>query len=138
MRDGVFDHDGVSAPCIAAPHILPSALGDVLGLRDFKTFAAQYPTPHNRCVRFVAAVADEPRNTRYRAGADPYPDRTLTGWIRSAYPDAPPRFWTVSCARRSTVDVNTRRKDLLRDGGGYPDPRSADLIDAFGIASVPR
>jgi hypothetical protein len=55
-RDGVFDHDGVSAPCIAAPHILPSALGDVLGLRDFRTFAAQYSTPRNRCVRFVAAV----------------------------------------------------------------------------------
>src|ERR1700677_5188995 len=69
MRDGVFDHDGVSAPCIAAPHILPSALGDVLGLRDHKTFAAQYPTPHNCCVRFVAAVADGPRNTRYRVVA---------------------------------------------------------------------
>jgi hypothetical protein len=64
--------------------------GDGLGLRDFKTFAAQYPTPHNCCVRFVVAVAGRPRNTRYRAGASPYPDRTLTGWIRSAYPDAPP------------------------------------------------
>src|SRR5208337_4387679 len=26
VRDGVFDHDGASAPCIAAPHMLPSAL----------------------------------------------------------------------------------------------------------------
>jgi hypothetical protein len=69
MRDGVFDLDGASAPGIAAPPILPSALGDVLGLRDHKTFAAQYPTPHNRCVRFVAAIADGPRNTRYRAVA---------------------------------------------------------------------
>jgi len=56
----------------------------------FRTFAAQYPTPHNCCVRFVATVAGGPRNTRYRAGASPYPDRTCTGWIRSAYPDAPP------------------------------------------------
>jgi hypothetical protein len=64
--------------------------GDGLGLRDFRTFAAQCPTPHNCCVRFVAAVAGGPRNTRYRAGATPYPGRTLTGWTRSAYPDAPP------------------------------------------------
>jgi hypothetical protein len=75
-RDGVFDHDGVSAPCIAAPYILPSAPGDVLGLRDFRTFAARYPIPHNCCLRFVAAVASVPRNTRYRPGAAPYPDRT--------------------------------------------------------------
>src|SRR5271165_2721686 len=27
VRDGVLDHDGASAPCMAAPHILPSALG---------------------------------------------------------------------------------------------------------------
>jgi hypothetical protein len=28
-------------------------------------------------------------------GCHPYPDRTLTGWIRSAYPDAPPGFETA-------------------------------------------
>src|SRR5271157_5549805 len=104
-RDGVFDHDGVSAPCVAAPPILPSAQGDGLGLRHFQTFAAQYPTPHNCCVRFVAAVAGGPRNTRYRAGASPYPGRTLTGWTRSAYPDAPPHSrrslfsrWNEGCS----------------------------------------
>jgi hypothetical protein len=31
------------------------------------------------------------RNTRYRAGATPYPGRTFTGWIRSIRPDAPPQ-----------------------------------------------
>jgi hypothetical protein len=31
--------------------------GDGLGLRDFRTYAAQCPTPHNCCARFVAAVA---------------------------------------------------------------------------------
>jgi hypothetical protein len=56
----------------------------------FRRTAAQYPIPPNCCERFVAAVAGEPRNTRYRAGAAPYPDRTRSGWIRSAYPDAPP------------------------------------------------
>ena len=63
-----------------------------------RTFAAQYPTPHNCCVRFVAAVAGGPRNTRYRAGATPYPGRTFTGWIRSAYPDAPPQLCMVPIA----------------------------------------
>src|SRR5690349_15156124 len=29
-----------------------------------------------------------PRNTRYRAGATPYPDRTSTGWIAPASPGA--------------------------------------------------
>jgi hypothetical protein len=62
----------------------------------FRTFAAQYPAPCNCCIHFVAAVAAEPRNTRCRAGASPYPDRTSTGWIRSGYPDAPLSFWTVS------------------------------------------
>ena len=52
-----------------AAHIAFGA-GDGLGLRDFRAFAAQYPTPHNCCVRFVAAVAGGPRNTRYRAAAN--------------------------------------------------------------------
>jgi hypothetical protein len=39
-----------------AAHIAFGA-GDDLGLRDFRTFAAQCPTPHNSCVRFVTAVA---------------------------------------------------------------------------------
>src|SRR3954453_3153202 len=29
-----------------------------------------------------------PRNTRYRAGATPYPNRTFTGWIAPASPGA--------------------------------------------------
>jgi hypothetical protein len=39
-----------------AAHIAFGA-GDGLGLRNFRTFAAQCPTPHNCCVRFVTAVA---------------------------------------------------------------------------------
>jgi hypothetical protein len=45
VRDGVFDHDGVSAPCIAVPHILPSALGDGLGLRHFQNFRGSISHP---------------------------------------------------------------------------------------------
>src|SRR5271165_4693730 len=52
-----------------------------LGLGDIVDFVAQSLTPHNRCVRFVAAVADGiSRNTHYQAGATPYPGRTSTGW----------------------------------------------------------
>src|SRR5208283_1411988 len=71
----------------------------------FRTFAAQYPTPHNCCVRFAAAVAGGPRNTRYRAGASPYPDRTCTGWIRSAYPVAPPNFEAVPADAAEAIDT---------------------------------
>jgi hypothetical protein len=105
----------LSVPCIAAPHMLPSALGDVLGLRKFRTFTARYPAPHNRCVRVVAGV---PRNTRCRAGAGPCPDRTLTGWIRSAYPDAPPNVWTVLSMSSSTAwssDTNQRWRCVSPD-----------------------
>jgi hypothetical protein len=51
-----------SVPCIAAPHMLPSALGDVLGLRKFRTFTAQYTAPHNRCM--TRHLPCEPRNLR--------------------------------------------------------------------------
>src|SRR5208337_5623789 len=45
VRDGVFDHDGVWVPRIAVPHILPSALGDGLGLRDFQNFRGSISHP---------------------------------------------------------------------------------------------
>ena len=53
------------------------------------SFEAQSHTPHDCCVRFVAAVADgTSRNTRYQAGATPYLDRTFAGWIAPASPGA--------------------------------------------------
>jgi hypothetical protein len=48
-------------------------VGDVLGLRGYKTFAAQYPTPHNCCVRFVAAVADGLTQHSLPGGCYPLP-----------------------------------------------------------------
>jgi DDE domain len=58
--------------------MLPSALGDGLGLRGFKTFAAQYPTPHNHCVRFVAAVADGLTQHSLPGGRYPLPGTGLS------------------------------------------------------------
>jgi hypothetical protein len=58
---------------MAAPPILPSALGDGLGLRHLQTFAAQYPTPRNCCVRFVAAVADGLTQHSLPSGRYPLP-----------------------------------------------------------------
>src|SRR5271166_1950047 len=45
VRDGVVDHDGVSVPCIAAPHRLPSAPGDGLGLHHFQNIRGSISHP---------------------------------------------------------------------------------------------
>jgi hypothetical protein len=44
-----------------------------------------------------------PRNTRYRAGATPYPNRTFTGWIAPASPGA----------REQTLNPFEYLKDVL-------------------------
>ena len=75
---------GATAPRITVPHMLPSAHATASASVRLTDFAAQSHTPHNRCVRFVAAVADGSRNTRYQAAATPYLDRTSTGWIAPA------------------------------------------------------
>jgi hypothetical protein len=43
-------------------------------------------------------------------GAAPYPDRTLIGWIRSAYPDAPPNFAAVP-----RLSDGNRHREARRD-----------------------
>src|ERR1700676_381451 len=96
VRDGVFDHDGASAPRIAAPHMLPSTL-ETVSASVILDFSRLNIPPHT-----IAVYASWPpsptgsRNTRYRAGAAPYPDRTFTGWIRSVHPDAPPEILMLS------------------------------------------
>jgi hypothetical protein len=47
-----------------------------LGLCDIISFAAQYPTPHDRCVRFMTAVTDDHATlaTGRRATTLPWPD----------------------------------------------------------------
>ena len=50
---------------------------------------AQSHTPNDHCVRFANGRHLPRRNTRYRAGATPFPDRTFTGWTAPASPGAP-------------------------------------------------
>src|SRR4051812_4242591 len=91
-RDGVLDHDGASAPRIAAPHMLPSTEGTASASVVLILSRLNIP-PHT--ITVYASWPPSPtgsRNTRYRAGATPYPDRTFTGWTRSAFPGAPPHF----------------------------------------------
>src|SRR5208283_5324543 len=44
------------------------------------------------------------RNTRYRAGATPYPGRTFTGWIAPASPGAPGLPSFLCCTERVGED----------------------------------
>src|SRR4051794_18396992 len=92
VRDGVFDHDGASAPCITAPHMLPSTV-ETVSASVMLIFSRLNISPHT-----IAVYASWPpsptgsRNTRYRAGATPYPDRTFTDWIRSVHLTHPHRI----------------------------------------------
>jgi len=88
----------VSALHSGAAHIA-FGTGDVLGLRDLHTFAAQCPTLHNRCVRFVAAVADRLTQHSLPGGCYPLPgpdfhrlDQTSLSWRT-------PRFVMASSVR---------------------------------------
>src|SRR3954453_12743609 len=55
------------------------------------------------------------RNTRYRAGATPYPDRTSTGWIAPASPGA----------HKQTLSVRDHAE---------PEPGVAQAAQSFGNA----
>jgi hypothetical protein len=67
VRDVAFDPGRASAPRIAVPHMLPSAVltASAPALSSLSWLIPH--TPHGRCVRFVAAVAVGSRNTHYRA-----------------------------------------------------------------------
>ena len=58
IRDGVSDHGRAVAPRMTVRNMLPSAY-QRLGLCRIISFAAQYPTPHDRCVRFAAVVTGD-------------------------------------------------------------------------------
>jgi hypothetical protein len=78
-----------------------------------------------------------PRNTRYRAGASPYPDRTLTGWTRSACPDAPPHSGHSPLTQHFWSDLLTdKERDAIRaflGKDGY-DTKDEDLTANEGQA----
>src|SRR4051794_12578089 len=58
---------------------------------SLKTQATYPPSVRERARKYPTAVAppisrrSPRRNTRYRAGATPYPDRTFTGWNAPAF-----------------------------------------------------
>ena len=56
LRDVAYDRGRATGPCIAAPHILPSASTDGLGPCDIVHFVAQSHTPQVCCVRFAEVV----------------------------------------------------------------------------------
>ena len=59
IRNGVSDHGRAVAPRISVRNVLPSTISTRLGLCNIKSFAAQYPTPHDCCVRFATVVTDD-------------------------------------------------------------------------------
>ena len=92
------------------------------------------------------------RNTRYRAGATPYPDRTFTGWIRSVHPDAPPDSgqsqsngdrretggaWTSSVSSRLISDRGCGRGMDLKLGEFKQTARKSHRITALPRPPVP-
>src|SRR5882757_9411746 len=97
VRDGVFDHDGVSAPCIAAPHILPSTLGGRPRPPSFSelsrlnipphtiaVYASWPPSPVGHATLATGRVLALTRTGLAPAGSD---QLVLTH---------PPTFWTTS------------------------------------------
>jgi len=76
IRNGVSDHGRAVAPRVnGAQHVAFDVINR-LGLCDIISFAAQYPTPHDRCVRFAPAVTDDHATlaTGRHATALPSPD----------------------------------------------------------------
>jgi len=77
-----------SAPRFAAPHILPSAVATTSALR-LQGFRGSFPHPTRSLCTLRHGRHLPQRNTRYLAGATPYPGRTFTGWIAPASLGAP-------------------------------------------------
>jgi hypothetical protein len=87
VRDVVFDHGRASAPRIAGPHMLPSTLLTVSASAEF-WFRGSIAHPTRSLCTLRSRRRRRPRNTRYRAPATAYPDRSLTGRITPALPGA--------------------------------------------------
>src|SRR5208337_4533900 len=70
VRDGVLDHDGVSTPCMAAPHILPSALGTASASVTSELSRLNIP-PHSIAV--YASWLPSPEATQHSLPGGRYP-----------------------------------------------------------------
>ena len=69
----------------AGPHMLPSTFPNRLGLCDYFGFRGSITYPTRSLCTLRDRRRRRPRNTRYRAPATAYPDRTSTGRIAPAY-----------------------------------------------------
>jgi hypothetical protein len=90
-RDVACDPGRASAPRIAAPHMLPSAVAKV-SAPALSVFRGSIPHPIQLLCTLRRGRHLPRRNTRYQADATPYLGRTFTGWIAPASPGAPLRI----------------------------------------------
>ena len=75
MRDPAFDPGGASPSRVATAIMLPSWIGNPLGLRELPPFEAQSRTPYDPCLHFRPRVAATP--ARLGPGS---PATALAGW----------------------------------------------------------
>src|SRR6516162_7305866 len=83
-RDVALDPGRATEPRIAAPHVLPSA-SSTASASALLPFRGSSPHPTRLLCTLRRGRHLPRRNTRYRAGATPYPDRTFTGWTSPAF-----------------------------------------------------
>src|SRR6516164_4349994 len=107
-RDVALDPGRATEPRIAAPHVLPSA-SSTAPASALLPFRGSSPHPTRLLCTLRRGRHLPRRNTRYRAGATPYPDRTFTGWTSPAF-----------LAHRRSVPARAWRQS------GPPDPGSSE------------
>jgi len=83
-RDVALDPGRATEPRIAAPPMLPSA-SSTASAPALLPFRGSSPHPTRLLCTLRRGRRLPRRNTRYRAGATPYPDRTFTGWNSPAF-----------------------------------------------------
>jgi hypothetical protein len=88
VRDVASDPGRATVPRITAPHMLPSAVATA-SAPAISRFRGSIPHPKRSLCTLRRGRHLPRRNTRYRAGATPFPDRTFTGWTAPASPGAP-------------------------------------------------
>jgi hypothetical protein len=101
--------------------------GNNLGLCGVISFAAQYPTPHDRCVRFVAVVTGAHATLTTGGSLLPYPGRTFTGWTAPASPGAPQTDTKAGAARDPCFTVTGRSARAHFGRGRRPQARTTCL-----------
>jgi hypothetical protein len=113
-RDVAFDPGRASAPRVAAPHILPSAVVNA-SAPAVSVFRGSIPHPTQLLCTLRRGRHLPRRNTRCQADATPYLGRTCTGWIAPASPGAPP---PTLCRFRPAHQKSSNSADAR----SYPQP----------------